>query len=241
MKNKSISVIIPCYNEEKKIFTCYNRISSFLDKYSFNYQIMFINDGSTDDSLAVMRSIQKKDFSGVNVITYKKNIGKGYAVFRGLNESIFNTKLILDCDLSISINELYKLNWTWVRNQKIIKGQRIQVERQPLYRVFVGKVWKFITYLFTGIYMDTQAPFMILNLNQKFYKDLEINGFAFDVEILAKTKAEGFKIEQVSVEYRNDTDSSVTFIKTLKMLGELYKIRKKTIRFQKNSTDSQSD
>jgi len=234
---KQISVIIPCYNERKNIQRCYNLVKEFLIRHNFEFEIIFVNDGSTDHSLEIIKKLSEGNYL-LNYTSYKKNVGKGYAVFRGLNQAKYKTKLLLDCDLSININELYKLNWVWVINQYIIKGQRIQVEKQPLYRIFVGKVWKFITYIFTGIYMDTQAPFTILNFNKDFYTDLEINGFAFDVEILAKAKSMGFNIWQVSVEYRNDRESSVTFLKTMKMLSELRRIRKKYCGFKKDSMGS---
>ncbi len=240
MINKFISVIIPCYNEHNNIQRCYNTIKEYLIKHNFQFEILFVNDGSTDHSLEILKKLSENNYL-LNYITYKKNVGKGYAVFRGLNKAKYKTKLLLDCDLSIDINELYKLNWVWVINQKIIKGQRIQIKRQPIFRIFVGKVWKFITYLLTGIYMDTQSPFCIMNFEPEFYSDLSINGFAFDVEILAKAKAEGHEIKKVLVDYHNDTDSKVTFLKTIKMMSELYKIRKKMCFWNKNSTDSQSN
>jgi len=223
---KCISVIIPCYNEEKVIRDNYYLISNFLDKYRFSYEIIYINDGSTDKTLEKLRSIDK-NFNGVNIISYKKNVGKGYAVFRGLCESNFKTKLILDADLSVSITELFKLNWNWVINQPVIKGQRVQVIRQPFYRILLGKAWKLITYYYTGLYMDTQCPFMILNLDDAFYWCLGVKGFAFDVEILAKAKKEGHHINMVTVEYLNNEDSSVSFGKMIKMFLDLRNIKKK--------------
>jgi len=226
VKSKCISVIIPCYNEQDNIEISYNQVSTYLDNHGFNYQIIFVNDGSTDNTLKILQHIQKEYF-GVNIITYDKNVGKGYAVYRGLNDAVYKTKLILDCDLSVCISELYKLNWNWVRNQPIIKGQRIQVIRQPLYRIILGKIFKMITYLLTGLNYDTQCPFTILNLDKEFYSNLKINGFAFDVEILLKAKNQEEPVYLFNVDYYNQRKSTVTFSKIIKMLFELIKIRSK--------------
>jgi len=224
MINKFISVIIPCYNEDNNIIDCYLELQEYLNKNRYIYEIVFIDDGSTDKTKKVIESLVDGD-TWVKGIFYKKNLGKGYAVFRGLNESRYKTKLILDCDLSVHIKELSGFSWKFLKGQKIIKGHRRQVVKQPLYRIVVGKVWKFITYLFTGLYLDTQCPFTVLNLHYSFYKHLKINGFAFDVEILYNAKKQGIKPQIIKVDYRNDFDSKVTFKKTMLMLKELYIIR----------------
>ena len=224
MNNKFLSIIIPCYNEDKKLIKCYSELTRFLDQKRFIYEIVFINDGSTDKTEKLIKAFEDGDV-WVKAVTYKTNKGKGYAVYRGLIESKYKTKLILDCDLSIHIKELKKYNWYWLKKQDIIKGHRIQIIKQPFYRVMVGKIWKVITYLFTGLYMDTQSPFTILNLHHSFYKSLRVNGFAFDVEILYNAKKQNKNIQRVMVNYRNDCDSKVTFKKTMLMLKELYQIR----------------
>lgn len=222
--SRTLSIIIPCYNEEESLIRCLSELTEFLDKRKFKYEIIFVNDGSTDKTHKLIEAFADGDV-WVKSISYRKNVGKGYAVFRGLNKARFKTKMILDCDLSIHVKELYKLNWSWIKKQDIVKGHRVQIIKQPLYRIFVGKVWKIITHIFTGLYMDTQSPFTILNLPNDFYKDLKINGFAFDVEILYKAKLNNYKIKSVMVDYKNDLNSKVTLKKTLLMLKELYEIR----------------
>ena len=170
---------IPCYNEEKYVMRCYTFLKSYLTEHKFDYEILFINDGSTDNTIKELWVIQKAD-TNVKLISYSKNKGKGLAVTVGLRYSKHRIKLILDCDLSVDIDELYKINWAWIIKQNVIKGQRIQTVRQPLYRIFLGKCWKLLIGQATGLYMDTQNPFAIINLPQDFYEGLSVKGFARD-------------------------------------------------------------
>ncbi len=224
-KKNKISIIIPCYNERNNIQTCLCNCMFELEAKKFEYEIVVVDDGSSDCTKMAVLDLMKK-FKRIKLISYLENEGKGFAVRQGLIKAKYKTKLILDCDLSVDITELSTLNFDWVKKQKIIKGHRLQIIPQPLFRILVGKIWKVITWFFTGLYMDTQCPFMILNTNQSFYKNTKINGFAFDVEYLVKAKKEGHKINIMKVDYINQIDSRVTFVKTLKMILEIWKIKK---------------
>jgi len=223
---KTISVIIPCYNEQDRIEKTIRTSIAFLNDNGFEYEIMLVNDGSKDATLTVIKRLKLK-YKNINYVSYKKNNGKGFAVRQGLLKSKHFTKVIIDADNSVALTELYKLNWDWIQSTELIKGQRIQEVRQPLYRIFVGKCFKALVWIFTGLYMDTQCPFTILRLSQNFYLELDIDGFAFDVEILYIAKQYNMPINKIFVSYKNNPDSKVTFWKTLLMLKEIKKIKKK--------------
>ncbi len=224
--NKKISVIIPCYNEQERIEKTVRRSIVFLNDNGFEYEIMLVNDGSTDATLTVFKRL-KIQYKYIDYVSYQKNYGKGFAVSQGLLRSKYFTKVIIDADNSVALTELYKLNWDWIQSTEVIKGQRIQAVRQPIYRLFVGKCFKIIVWIFTGLYLDSQSPFTILRLSQDFYLELEIDGFAYDVEILYIAKQYNIPINKIFVEYKNDFDSKVTFWKSLLMLKEIKKIKKK--------------
>lgn len=225
-KIKKISVIIPCYNEQKVIEYTIKNTVSFLMANDFVYEICLIDDGSTDNTYKVMKSL-KKAYPCIKVIHYDTNMGKGYAVRQGLLKSKHNVKVIIDADNSVRIDELRKINWKFIfhHDNIIIKGQRIQVKRQPPYRILLGKAFKFMVWLFTGLYMDTQAPMTILSLSHEFYQGLSIDGFAFDVEILYNAKINGYPIFFQEVAYHNNEDSSVRPKHYLQMFVELVKIK----------------
>jgi dolichyl-phosphate beta-glucosyltransferase len=228
---KEISVIIPAYNEEKEIENTIKAVHFWLTRHNYTFEIIVINDGSTDQTHNIISNLAKStDF--VRIKSYRDNRGKGHAIRTGLLDIKKNIALILDADMSVRINELGYLNNVFdifddTQKHFIIKGQRYQVLKQPLHRIFVGKCFKLLTYLFTGLYMDTQCPFVILKLPKSFYHVLQIDGFAYDVEILYFAKQGGFKIIKKNVPYYNKTDSKVTTKKALLMFKELHHIRKR--------------
>lgn len=223
---KEISVIIPCYNEAMRISDTVKVVDDYLKQKHFNYEIILVNDGSTDNTLDIILSLSHK-YKNLYFFTSQTNRGKGFAVRQGLLMARYYSKLILDADMSVGITELYKLNWIWLRDIKILKGQRIQVKKQPIHRIFAGKCFKILVWLFTGLYMDTQSPFTFLRLPTEFYQDLKIEGFAFDVEILYNAKLQGIKIEKIDVDYYNEEDSSVKLKHYFLMFKELLEIKKR--------------
>jgi len=226
LTKRTISVIIPCYNEAMKISDTVNAIDKFLSLRNFDYEIILINDGSSDNTQDIILSLGRR-YKKVYFKALMKNMGKGYAVRQGLLMAKHHSKLILDADQSVSIIELEKLNLCWKQDFKIIKGQRIQVERQPLHRIFAGKCFKILVWIFIGLYLDSQCPFTLLRLPKEFYHDLKIDGFAFDVEILYKAKLQNIHIRKFDVMYFNDEDSSVKLKHYFMMFKELLEIRKR--------------
>ena len=219
-----ISIIIPAYNEGKTIKQNVMKVFEFFKQYfkDFDFEIIVVNDGSTDDTLEKLLEIH---ILPLKVFSNEKNKGKGFAVRQGLLQSKYDTKLLLDADLSVHPDFIFTVPLN--TDFDIFQGQRIQVTRQPLRRIFAGKILKLLVYLMTGIFADTQCPFKILRLPQSFYKSLKIDGFSFDVEILYKAKKQGRKIIYGNVDYYNVEDTRVTFRKTISMFFELLRIRKK--------------
>lgn len=95
---KSLSVIIPCYNEEKVIAVCYQKVKEVLDALSLNTSIIFINDGSIDSSGEILLQIAEKD-SSVKVINFSRNFGHQAAVAAGIHNCVADFAIIMDADL----------------------------------------------------------------------------------------------------------------------------------------------
>lgn len=93
-----ISIIVPCYNEGTAIPVFYNELTRALDDIDVEKEIIFVDDGSSDDSLFVMKTLAKRD-SGVKYISFSRNFGKEAAMFAGLEASSGNYAAIMDADL----------------------------------------------------------------------------------------------------------------------------------------------
>lgn len=227
MINKNLSIIIPCYNEERYIAKNIKKVINQMQK-KWNIEIIAVNDGSTDDTKKEILKMATKHPDVVKLFSYKHNVGKGYAVYSGILKSKYKQKLIIDADLSVEPNNIDKFDFSKItESEYIIKGQRIQIERQPLYRIMLGKCWQLLVWMFIGINQDSQCPFTFLNVNDSFFSDMIIYGFAFDVEILFKAKYKGFKAYKMFVPYINDPHTKVMPKHTLQMFKDLLRIRKK--------------
>jgi dolichol-phosphate mannosyltransferase len=95
---KSLSIIVPCYNEESVIETCYRRVKSVLDTLELKSQIIFINDGSKDQTYPVLKSIAERD-SDVMLIHFSRNFGHQAAVTAGIHHCHSDLAIIIDSDL----------------------------------------------------------------------------------------------------------------------------------------------
>jgi dolichyl-phosphate beta-glucosyltransferase len=218
-----LSVIIPCFNEEHRIFGTYRKLIRFFEGGPYKVEYVFVDDGSTDNTELSLKLLAQKN-PAVTYISYPQNRGKGYAVRQGLLYSHHYTKVILDADLSIPPEEIQSVDfrgrWT------VIKGQRIFIGF-PIVRRVLSFGWHQLVKHYMGVDCDTQAPFTVLRLPRTMYRHLECDGFAYDVEILYKALKRRHKIIPIPVTYEYQPGSKVTFSKTLRMVKELREIRKK--------------
>lgn len=98
IKNELLSIIVPCYNEEEVIEVTYKRLTNVLKNLKIKYEILFINDGSQDNTLNILLSLIKKDPS-IKIISFSRNFGHQSAVAAGLNYCKGDFALIIDADL----------------------------------------------------------------------------------------------------------------------------------------------
>ena len=96
--NKSLSVIVPCFNEEEVIFETYKRLKSVLLSLDIQSEIIFVNDGSTDQTGQILSDFSKKDFK-IKIISFSRNFGHQKAVTAGLNHCKSDMAVIIDADL----------------------------------------------------------------------------------------------------------------------------------------------
>lgn len=218
-----LSVIIPCFQEERRITQTYEDLRDFfLCSKKFKGELVFVNDGSTDSTLPMLLKISRSKFPpnmSVTILSYPLNKGKGHAVKTGLLGSRYFTKLILDADLSIGIHELNRINFRdgW----RIVKGRRKFVN-EPLSRRIFSWGWHQVIRFYTGLEYDTQAPMTLLRCPRSFYRNsLTLLGFCYDVQILYRAKKRHYEIQELPVEYEYKAGSKVTLKKSIRMLKDL--------------------
>jgi dolichyl-phosphate beta-glucosyltransferase len=231
--NIYLSVVIPAYNEEKRIGKTLEDIISYLKIKDFKNEIIVVNDGSTDSTVEIVKRYEKM-VHRLMIVENEFTMGKGYSVRRGMLESKGDLVLFTDADLSTPISEADKLLLWLGKGYDVAIGSRSMKESQveisqSLLRRSMGKAFNKIMKLivFTG-YKDTQCGFKCFKRHvvDNVFRKQKIKGFAFDVEILLISRQQGFRIKEVPVRWRNSPYSKVHIIRdSLLMLYDLFKIR----------------
>lgn len=207
-RNVSLSIIIPVYNNEKTISLTLKKISEVLNPDFTNYEIIVINDGSSDNTLNVLRA-KEKEISNLKIISYSKNMGKGYAVKSGMLTSLGNTVVYIDGDFDVSPNTLknYILevkDFDIVIASKYHPNSKVNVVSS---RTFMSRTFNLIVKIFTGIKInDTQAGLKAGKgeVMRNFFNKMFINGYAFDVELLTLATIMKLKIKEMPIEINID-------------------------------------
>ena len=227
-----ISVIIPAYNEENRIKKTLIDANLFLKNKLFKYEILVVNDGSTDGTKEVVESYAQL-IPELRIHNLDKNMGKGYAVREGMRLSYGMYKLFMDADNSTSISNLDHLMQYFKDGYDIVISSRQKADsrltiRQPLIRRILGGLFRKIVFFLVPIAVsDSQNGFKIFtreSANFLFSKQT-VFGWAFDVEILALAQKFQFKIKEVGIEWKNDRDSRLKFKGMTKMLLDIITIR----------------
>lgn len=230
-----LSIIIPAYNEERRIVKTLRSIDSYCKKSNFDYEILVVNDGSTDNTVKVVDDLK---IDNLRIINNNQNVGKGYVVRQGLLAGKGKYRLFTDADNSTPIEELDKFLPYLEENDVLIASRNLKGAitpvAQPFYRKILGGMYRFLTKSIVGLRMvkDSQCGFKVLNekvVNNVLSKCV-INGLSFDVEILIIAQKFGYKIKEIPVTWIDDKDSKVTFSRMKKAVYELFYIRWNLIR-----------
>ena len=222
-----LSIIIPCFNEEKIISQSIKKIDDWSKSKDFEIEILIINNASTDNTDEELR--KASEIFGISVLNENKK-GKGYAIKKGLAEVINSKVLILDADLSTDLNA-FDEDWL-KKNELLILGSRSLGEEigTPRIRKFSGYILNLlIRNLFNLNIKDTQCGFKYISSEslKSITEDLSFGGFIYDIDLILLAINRNIDVLEIPVTYTFNKDSSVSLIKDpLVMLRDLFKLRK---------------
>jgi len=228
-----LSIIIPAYNEELRISSTLERLHNYLTANSWEYEIIVVDDGSSDNTAAVVEKFSRK-YESIKLIRYPENAGKGYAIRTGVLSSRGSLLLMCDADMSTPIEEIEKLLPFLREGYDIAIGSRALAEsdlmvRQPWYRELMGRIFNiFVKIMVMKGLNDTQCGFKLFNgdISRRLFEKGFIDGFSFDVEVLFLAGKGGYKIKEVPIKWLNSPLSKVKIASDpLKMFLGLLKIR----------------
>lgn len=225
-----LSIIIPCYNEAKAIKNnVEEKVIPFLKTLGINYELILVNDGSKDETMEVIKTID-----GVIAIGYETNRGKGGAIKYGIEHASGDYILFMDADLStdlVAFEELIPLldQFDLIIGSRHLKKSKMPV-KQPLIRRFVGKSCRVLVNAKYGFRLkDTQCGFKAIRSEYaKFMAAKQlVNRFAVDVEYLYIAKLNNWSIKEIPVIWRNDRSTTVSIFKSSKQfIKDMLKIKK---------------
>ena len=227
----SISVIIPVYNEESKIHSLLAHIKEILSETLLEYELILINDGSTDNSEHVISEEGKLD-KRVKVLSYKENKGKGHAVKMGVLNSKGDVVSFLDGDLDISPAQIKNYIRELEGCDLVIasKTHPLSIITAPFVRKMLSKMFSILVRVAVGINIkDTQSGLKIGNGNalRKIFNVMLVKRYAFDVEMLAIASKLNLKIKESPVNMTLDCSFNIgeMFKMFIDVLGISYRIR----------------
>jgi len=211
-----LSIIIPAYNEGKRLRGTLADIHSKLSHSDFTYEILVVNDGSTDNTIATIHTALPIT-KGLRLVNDGIHRGKGGTVRQGMLTAKGQYRIFMDADNSTSIDQFAKMISFMENGYDIVIGSRALKESvlapaESWYRQIAGKAGNLIIQILVlpGIW-DTQCGFKAFTARaaQEIFSSSTVDGWAFDVEILAIAKKRGYKIKEVPVRWINSSFSHV--------------------------------
>ena len=231
-KEVFLSVIIPAYNEEHRLGKTLEAVDAYLKQQPFTYEILAVNDGSTDRTAEVVREYART-MQGLSLVDIAQNRGKGYVTQQGMLKAQGKFRLFMDADNATSIEHFEKMvpyfteGFDIVIGSRRTKGANIAVH-QPFYKEFLGLLGNvYIQVLAVWGVFDTQCGFKAFTSRaaQDIFSRLTIFRWGFDVEVLALGRKLNYKIKEIPVYWVNDPESRVTLKVYFQVLSETTKIR----------------
>ena len=236
MPEPSLLILIPAYNEERRIEPVLREYAEFFQaNYSGKFQILVVLNGCTDNTLGVVQQIAK-EFATIHALEFKQPIGKGGALIEGLKaESQSELVGYVDADGATPPHSLLDLV-KHMGEADCVVGSRwlsdsVLHQEQTKLRQFISRGFHFIVEtLFWMHIKDTQCPCKLMRRAavEKIHSNLRIADLAFDVNLLVSLKRAGFEVREVPIEWTDKVGSKVTsslFRSSMSMFLSVVRIR----------------
>ncbi len=234
VKNVHLSIIIPAYNEARRLPSTLDSILNYLQHKLWDAEIIVVNDGSSDDTAKVVGHFATRH-PEIRLIDNQLNQGKGGCIRDGMLHASGGTMLFTDADNSTPIEDADKLLAAICEGADIAIGsrwvdRRLQLVPQPWYRRLNGRIYNLLLRTILGLnYRDTQNGFKAFSRKaaEAIFPRQRISGWGFDAEDLFLAKKCNFIVSEIPVEYNYCADGSKIhpYRDGMRMLTELLKVR----------------
>ena len=222
-----ISIIIPAYNEESRIRYALDTLIEYLSGLEHTYEVIVSADGSTDDTAKITSEYTQKH-SNVILATFPKRLGKGGGILNAAQIASGDVLIMMDVDMATPPDEIPKTIEVMEREQAdIIYGSRhhpesIILNEPPFNRNILGKAYNYFFRLLFGINLhDTQCGYKAIRKNvfDSLKREINIAGFAYDIDLAVKAERDGYKIVEMPVTWSHGEGSKINVLRQVFEMG----------------------
>jgi len=227
------SIVLPAYNESERIAATLEKIFAYAERNGWKCEVIVVNDGSNDGTAQIVRQCAAER-SNLSLLENPGNRGKGYSVRNGMLHAHGDILLFSDADLSSPITEAEKLLTAIKSGVDVAIGSRwlkteLQIQRQPLHRQFMGRIFNLLLRLVLGLkFKDTQCGFKAFTRGaaQCLFPLQRIERWAFDPELLYLAKKLRLSVQEVPVKWSHREGTRIHPLRDgIRMFWEVLKIR----------------
>jgi len=231
-----LSIIIPAHNEARRLGPSLEKIDAFLASQDFSAEILVVENGSSDETLAIAHAYQKQ-MPNLRVFSETER-GKGLAVRRGMLEAVGEYRFLCDADLSMPIEQVERFLPPEVDGVDIAIGSRelpdsVRYE-EPGYRHLIGRIFNMmVRWLVLPGIQDSQCGFKCFRgeVADVIFPLQTLDGMSFDTEVLFIARRMGYQLQEIAIDWYFDPDSRVRLIRDSLLMGlDLLKIRLNVIQ-----------
>ena len=221
---RNISIIIPSYNESESISELFSRIDVVAKLNLLNFQIVFVDDGSTDNTEEKVFSFVFKNVKDITYVKFRRNFGKSEALSEGVRKAKYDLILTMDADLQDQPEEVIKLLNKMDEGYDLVSGWKRKRLDSLIFKNIPSKIFNFMIRKSFGIQLkDINSGFKLYK--KEIWDEIDIYGdFHRFIPILAANK--GFKITEVPISHdkRKYGESKYGFERFLKGIFDLFSI-----------------
>ena len=220
-----LSLVIPVYNEEKNLLLLYHGIHEVLDSFKYNWKIIFVDDSSTDGSLAVLKELAQKDPRHVQVIVFRRNYGQTAAIAAGIDHSDGDIVILMDADMQNDPADIPIMLAKLDEGYDMVSGWRKNRNDPFLSRTVPSRIANGLISWVTGVHLHDYGCTL------KAYRREILSGFRLYGEmhrfIPAYVQAAGARVAEVVVQHhpRKYGKSKYGLERTLKVILDLFTVK----------------
>jgi len=139
--NIDLSVIVPIYNEESNILKLFDRLNDVLQSFNNRYEIIFVDDGSNDQSYSILEDIYKKNRNTVRVVQFSRNFGHQLALTAGFKQARGRAAVVLDADLQDPPELIVDFVKKWEEGYDVVYGKRKEREGETWFKKWTAQLF----------------------------------------------------------------------------------------------------